>query len=46
MRKRLGLFLKQPSIDALVSMGVYSINYHAWSQMEMMCLPTNTQQKT
>jgi hypothetical protein len=32
MRKRLGLFLKQPSMDALVSMGGYSINYHEWSQ--------------
>ena len=46
MRKRLGLFLKQPSIDALVSMGVYSINYHAWSQMEMTWLLTNVQQIT
>jgi hypothetical protein len=45
MRKRLGLFLKQPSMDALVSMGVYSINYHALSQMEMICLFPNAQQK-
>jgi len=46
MRERLGLFLKQPSMDALVSMGGYSINYHALSQMEMICLFSNAQQKT
>lgn len=46
MRKRLGLFLKQPSMDALVSMEGYSINYHALSQMEMICLFTNAQQST
>jgi len=45
MRERLGLFLKQPSMDALVSMGGYSINYHALSQMEMICLFSNAQQK-
>jgi hypothetical protein len=46
MRKRLGLFLKQPSMDALVSMGGYSINYLALSQMEMTGLLIITSQKT